>query len=85
MEWLDRVVSWLSPKAAFERQAYREALAIKERQRQTLRNYDTGLNTHFNNHWNVAGVASTGKQNNNFLTIDLENGIGKFIIGLVVV
>lgn len=54
MDFLDRIVSWISPKAAFERQAYREALEIKERQRQLRRNYDAGAVNRFNNRWNAA-------------------------------
>ena len=81
---IERFVSWLSPKAAFERQAYRAALEIKERQR---RNYDAGMLTRFNNRWNAAWgsgelVDKPYRQRLLLIARDLErnNDIAKSII-----
>lgn len=47
---IDRVVGWISPRAGFERQQYRQAMQIVDKQR----NYDAGTINRFNNRWNAA-------------------------------
>lgn len=84
---IERVVSWVSPKAAFERQAYREAIEIKERQKEAHRNYDAGVINRFNNRWNAAWgsgelVDKPYRQRLLLIARDLErnNDIAKSII-----
>jgi len=84
---IERIVGWISPKAAFERQAYREALEVKERQREQRRNYDAGMLNRFNNRWNAAWgsgelVDKPYRQRLLLIARDLErnNDIAKSII-----
>jgi lambda family phage portal protein len=85
---IERFVSLLSPKAAFERQAYREALEIKYQQQEMRRNYDAGMVNRFNNRWNAAWgsgelVDKPYRQRLLLIARDLErnNDIAKSIIG----
>ena len=84
---LGRDISWISPKAAFERQAYREALEIKEKQAEARRNYDAGSIDRFNNRASAAWgsgelVDKPYRQRLLLIARDLErnNDIAKSII-----
>ncbi|QDR81352.1 phage portal protein [Sporomusa termitida] len=84
---IDRLVGWISPKAAFERQAYREALEIKQKQQDMRRNYDVGMLGRFTNRANAAWgsaelVDKPYRQRILLIARDLErnNDIAKSII-----
>lgn len=85
---IERLVGLISPKAALERQAYREVLEIRQKQQEIRRNYDAGVLNRFNNRASASwgsGEAVDKPYRQRLLAIarDLErnNDIAKSIIG----
>jgi lambda family phage portal protein len=83
MDFLGRLISYVSPKAGLERLQYQTAIDIVEKKR----NYDAGMINRFNNRWNAAWgsgelVDKPYRQRLLLIARDLErnNDIAKSII-----
>jgi hypothetical protein len=76
MDFLSRLITYISPEAGFKRMQYQQAIEVLEKKR----NYDAGMINRFNNRWNAAWgsgelVDKPYRQRLLLIARDLEHGL----------